>query len=158
MIIVIKISSKNYRSLHNFITKLLNKNFIFKFKSFVKETKIINPTKSVIYSVLKSPHVNKIAQEQFVYKIYNIKLKFFFFQPNLLLLFLKIIKNMLVSDIKINYKIILNKTLYKQNLKVLFNINRLYFYNKKEKLFLLKNFLKFNFMHGEFLLKNKKFR
>ena len=155
MIIIINISSKNYRSLHNFVIKFLNKNYISQFKIFVKEIKLINPTKSTLYSVLKSPHVNKIAQEQFMYKIYNIQLKIFLFQPNLLLRFLKFVKNRLVSDIKINYKIVLNKSLYKQNLTVLFNTNRLYFYNKKEKNFLLKNFLKFNSIHGEFLLKNK---
>ena len=158
MIIIINLSSKNYRSLHNFITKVLNKNFISKFKIFVNEKIIKTPTKSMLYSVLKSPHVNKIAQEQFIYKIYTIKLKIFFFQPNLLLIFLKTIKNILSSDIKINYKIILNKNLYKQNLKILFNTKKLYFYKKKENMFLLKNFLIFNSMHGEFLLKNKTFR
>ena len=151
MIIILNLTSKNHVSLQNFVSRIVNT----KLKIFVKITKKVNPTKFKLYSVLKSPHVNKIAQEQFAVKTYNIQLRIFLFQPNLFLIFLKTIKNILTSDIKINYKIILNKTLYKQYFKKIFNTNRLHFYRKKYKIFLLTNFIFFNFSHGEFLLKNR---
>ena len=57
--------------------------------------------KRVVISVLKSPHVNKTAQEQFEYKIFKGKL--FFKSKNFLriLLLLKKFSNNLFSDVNI---------------------------------------------------------
>ena len=70
MFINIKISSKNKKSLQNFLKvfelfcekKNLKSNTFIKYFSQKQKT-------SNIYTILKSPHVNKKAQEQFEYSI-----------------------------------------------------------------------------------------
>jgi len=160
MVIIINISSKSYNSLSTFVKKFLNKKFMSKLKVVVKKSKSVNPTKSILYTVLKSPHVNKTAQEQFISKTFNMQFELFLYQPHLFFLFFKIIKNTLVSDIVINYKIVINKTMFKKKIKTILNPNRFsfYFINKKKnyKLFLFRRCLKLNEGYGEFLLKNKK--
>ena len=163
MVIIINISSKSYNSLSTFVKKFLNKKFMSKLKIVVKKSKSVNPTKSILYTVLKSPHVNKTAQEQFVSKTFNVQFELFLYQPHLFFLFFKIIKNTLISDISINYKIVINKTMFKKKIKTILNPTRFdfyfYFTNEQEeryKLFLFKRCLKLNEGYGEFLLKNKK--
>lgn len=160
MIIIINISSKSYVSLNNFINFFLSKKFMSKLKVVVQNSKCVYPTRSNLYTVLKSPHVNKTAQEQFMSKTFNIEFKLFVYQPHLFFLFLKIMKNILISDIIINYKIILNKTVFKNKIKNTLNpnvFNFILFDKKKKKIvkFYLKRYLKLTEVYGEFLLTNK---
>ena len=161
MIIIINISSKSYVSLNNFINFFLSKKFMSKLKVVVQKSKFVHPTKSNLYTVLKSPHVNKTAQEQFISKTFNIEFELFVYQPHLFFFFLKIIKNTLISDIIVNYKIIINKTLFKNKIKNTLTpngFNFILFDKKKKKIvkFYLKQYLKLTAIYGEFLLTNKK--
>lgn len=56
-------------------------------------------------TVLKSPHVNKTAQEQFELKTYSAKVSFYSYKNKMYLLMLKKIKNKLFPDIKIRINI-----------------------------------------------------
>jgi len=77
----------------------------------------------VFFSVLKSPHVNKSAQEQFEYNLFKKQIKIDVFQITKLLVILKMIKVKLFSDIEIELKfsvhhksfqkVVLNKINYK---------------------------------------------
>ena len=82
MFIIIQIFSKNSNSISNFLkflyklktNKTLNLNFIIIQSSQFKKSKK--------FSVLKSPHVNKKAQEQFEYNVFNKQLKIYVSQFN----------------------------------------------------------------------------
>jgi ribosomal protein S10 len=119
----ITIISKNKSSLNSVSTllnsinnnKYLNLNIIKKY--FKKKNK-----KSVL-TILKSPHVNKTAQEQFEFKFSS---KQFLIKPttkNLkFILLLKKLESNLFPDTKIILKFISNRKLKKKNSKI-FNIN-----------------------------------
>ena len=86
--------------------------------------------KKKIISVLKSPHVNKTAQEQFEFNFIS---KQFLIKPttkNLkFLLSLKKVKSSLFPDTKILIKLISNQKIKKQNYKI-FKLNN---FNLKQK-------------------------
>lgn len=97
-----------------------NKNSLEKFYTFLlkKQKNIITipiKNKKNHFSILKSPHVNKNAQEQFGFKFFSKKLKLYF-PPNIDYLkhfvMLKKLKNYIFSDvsIKINFVIKTKKT------------------------------------------------
>lgn len=70
MFFFIKISSKNKETLQlflMFLSKLENNNFLIKYFPKQKIKKFI--------TVLKSPHINKSAQEQFEFRVYTKKLQ-----------------------------------------------------------------------------------
>lgn len=70
MVFFIKISSKNKETLQlflMFLSKLENNNLLIKYFPKQKIKKFI--------TVLKSPHINKSAQEQFEYRVYTKKLQ-----------------------------------------------------------------------------------
>src|SRR6476620_2101567 len=103
------IISKNKKSAENgflFFLKNsseLNLNIIKKY--FQKKKK-----KNVL-TILKSPHVNKSAQEQFESKFFSKQLSIYSSKNFQFLLFLKKIKTYLFPDVKIKIKFILNKNL-----------------------------------------------
>ena len=69
MVIKLNIKSNNIKSIIFFIKFL--KNF-YKFYNLNYSFFIISkPSKRKVFSILKSPHVNKISQEQFEIKTYN---------------------------------------------------------------------------------------
>lgn len=100
MFINISIFSKNYKSINRFL--VFFKHFIKQqksihfFKSFQKKEKVKKIT------ILKSPHVNKKAQEQFETRIISKKIVFCSFQLLKTLVLLKKIKHKLFPDIKIS--------------------------------------------------------
>jgi len=104
MFINIKISSKNYKSLKNFITFFItfcetnNLNFKLFLKYFKQRQKKFN------FTILKSPHVNKTAQEQFEYRIFSKQINLYSFQLIKFLIILKKIQIALFSDIKVQIK------------------------------------------------------
>lgn len=85
-----------------FLNKYMNKNFksINFYFSKKKNKKVI--------TLLKSPHVNKTAQEQFEIKFFNFKLKVITTQAFKFLIFLKKIKNYTFADIQIKIKFLNN--------------------------------------------------
>ena len=116
MFFIIHIKSKNYSSLQKFL------NFFY-FKSFQKK-KIVafknmqhyKPKKKV-FTILKSPHVNKTAQEQFEYRLHTKKLKVYSSQFFLFLVFLKKIKFNLFADLDFKIELILNKKILLKKVK-----------------------------------------
>jgi len=109
MFINITILSKNYQFLKLFLK------FCFKNKS--KFDKIFfkclqNKNKKVKIVLLKSPHVNKKAQQHFELNIFLKKFKIFSFQLLKFLILLKKFKTFLFLDIKIQIKFLLNKNMF----------------------------------------------
>lgn len=124
------LSSKSLNSINNFFNILVNfTNFNF---LAIKKTKL-KKTKKNIITILKSPHVNKKAQEQFENRVFS---KIFFISTTQDLKFLIILKKLkleLFPDIKINIKINIKNT---KSFKIkIFDINNynINFFNYKIK-------------------------
>lgn len=157
--------------------KKLSKKFLKSFKkiklSFTFTKIVLNFKKRNIITVLKSPHVNKTAQEQFEYRLYSLNLFIYFFKPSIILFFLKTLnflcflafninlisffcKRKIYSSSKQiirpdNIRIKTNNILNKINLKKEWNlfINSYYIYN-----FILNNkYIQFFDIYGEVCLK-----
>lgn len=76
--------------------------------------------KKNILTILKSPHVNKSAQEQFESKFFSIQFNIYSPKNLQVLFFLKKIKTHIFSDVKMKIKFILNKNLSeKKNVDIL---------------------------------------
>ena len=77
MFIIIQIFSKNSNSISNFLKFLykLKKNKILNLNFTIIQAPQLKKSKQ--FSVLKSPHVNKKAQEQFEYNVFNKQLKIY---------------------------------------------------------------------------------
>ena len=138
----ITITSKNKNSIKDFFL-FLNKNF----KNFNIITKYLKKKKSKkVLTILKSPHVNKTAQEQFETRLFTSQISVYYSKKNLLaLIFLKKIKTYLFPDIKIKIKFTINKFLLEQTkLKHInpdsFKINFFYQKLKNKKLKSIKNY------------------
>jgi ribosomal protein S10 len=106
-------SSSNEKSLKNFI-ELLKENFKNKQTSIIKIGRFIENKK--IVTILKSPHVNKSAQEQFekrekIVQIFIISENF-----NKIIITVKKILNTIFRDIKLTVKYLTNSHSRKSNL------------------------------------------
>lgn len=123
MFICIDISSKNLLSLKKFET-IFNDNSlatVFNIKVFnYKKTKI---KKKNFFSILKSPHVNKSAQEQFETTIYNHQIILYSYHGLLLNFFFKYIKSNLFSDLTVKIIFNLNNNRLTKTLKTKLNPN-----------------------------------
>lgn len=108
--IELTLTSSNKKSIHAFLSLFKQLYFI----TFIEKLKIV-PAKQKKYqlSILKSPHVNKIAQEQFHLNKVKYKLKITKTHVIHLLLFLKLLKNAGLADVNIKCKFFLpsNKNL-----------------------------------------------
>lgn len=116
----ITIISNNKQSVKDFIIFL--KNCPLNIKNIKKYS--YKKTKKKIVTVLKSPHVNKTAQEQFEIILFRTKLSIFSFSNLKSLIFFKKLKNSLFPDIKIKIKFNINNNFDKQkNIEVINPIN-----------------------------------
>nr|QUJ24016.1 40S ribosomal protein S10 [Nothophytophthora amphigynosa]QUJ24017.1 40S ribosomal protein S10 [Nothophytophthora amphigynosa] len=105
---ILRITFKSIQKINKIKQKLLklkNKN---KFKNIQINGIFQTKNKNKIFTVLKSPHVNKKSREQFIYKNYTQKIDIKFFNILQLLNFLIIIKKVLSENFIINAKIIKN--------------------------------------------------
>lgn len=107
----------------NIVIKSKNKNSILKFlkifKNFSKSKKLhlsrvliffqANCPENV-FTILKSPHVNKRAQEQFEFTIYSQKIQIRTFQITKTLIVLKKIQGTFFSEIELDIKFLIDKT------------------------------------------------
>lgn len=89
-------------------------------------------------SILKSPHVNKTAQEQFEYRIFSKHFLIFSIKPQIFLLFLKRLKSLSFSGLKLEIEAVFrNQTTNKSVLRFIDPDNILlqknYFIEKKFK-------------------------
>lgn len=142
--ISIKIQSRNRKSLNKFYsffkkirrTKLYIKKLNIKF--------INNKKKNAFFTILKSPHINKTAQEQFSYSTFAHLLEIEILKIQKLLIILKKITNKLFPDVYV--KTIFNIEENKKNKKLLVSqlLNTDYIKCKKKNLIyyllLLSNF------------------
>jgi ribosomal protein S10 len=99
--------SKNKNSLNSsflFLFNLSTLNFKIVIKYFQKQIK-----KNFI-TILKSPHINKKAQEQFETRFYSKQLYIYSSKKLKYLFFFKKIQNNIFSDVKIKIKISINHT------------------------------------------------
>jgi ribosomal protein S10 len=116
----LQIKSKNEKSLQHFL-QFFFKHLTTKFKIF--STAISNQNNIKIITLLKSPHVNKIAQEHFGFSIYlkNLLLQSFDLKTNSIAL--KKILNSLFQDVSINLKFIAQKTIEEKNNIIVFYLD-----------------------------------
>jgi ribosomal protein S10 len=113
----ITITSKNKQSLKDY-SKFFNNNIeIFKLlsKSYnkIKNKKII--------TILKSPHVNKKAQEQFEFSLFSKQITLQMPNSYKFLILLKKIETNLFSDVNIKIKLLVNKNLPEKFQTKIFN-------------------------------------
>lgn len=109
MYLELKIITKNKESINKFLSFLFKnhkQNLIFQHMTKKKKKKM--------FTVLKAPHVNKVAQEQFEYKILTNQANLYSLKTLKLMFYFKNIQNKLFSNIKIE----LNSLFLKQNKKL----------------------------------------
>lgn len=115
MFFYLKVSCKDRRILKKFI------GFFSKIKSlpvFIKP--FSKKKKRKVITVLKSPHVNKTAQEQFEYRFFSKSFLVFSSKPSIFFLLLKKLKNFSFSGIKIEVKGLFEKdAAYRHVLKLI---------------------------------------
>nr|YP_010139035.1 ribosomal protein S10 [Lithodesmium undulatum]QQJ94643.1 ribosomal protein S10 [Lithodesmium undulatum] len=109
MFVNINISSKHLDTVNDFVIfffKLVNlKNLKLKiFKKFKNTSK-----KKKTFTVLKSPHVNKTAQEQFKSEIFSYNIYFYSLQLPKILFILKKINTSLFQDLNLKIRININE-------------------------------------------------
>ena len=152
MFVIIDIYSKNRNSLKTFVNFFCDENLLLNLQVDMLKTKARKPTKKTVITVLKSPHVNKIAQEQFEYRVYKKQFKCFVPQILLFLIFFKKLRANLFSDIKFKFKIISNKKFETTKLKHTFNVDSYCLVHKELNLIRYLNLLT---IYGESVLKLK---
>lgn len=102
----LKISSKNEKSLNSFLFFFLN---CLNNKFNVIQKMVSNNSSKRIITLLKSPHVNKAAQEQFEIRFFSKKLLAESFDLEKNLIFIKTISNKLFKDVSINLQFKISK-------------------------------------------------
>lgn len=108
MFINIYISSKNKNSLNAFVIFMQKLSDNKKLNSKILIKLFQQKTIKNFFTVLKSPHVNKTAQTQFEYKVYNKQFTLFVDSPSKLILFLKFFQKKIFSDVSLKIKIKIN--------------------------------------------------
>lgn len=153
MFLIIDLNSNNIKSLKNFQFFFLRTKINKRLKIFYNLHSQVSKTKS--FTVLKSPHVNKIAQEQFNYRSYKTKL--IIFSPNFLLLlyFLKLVNYKLFPNVSIKIKIYSDFAGYTKKFNHCFNPNKYIIKNNKQTL--ITNYLHIFELFGHFSFLNKNF-
>jgi len=152
MFINIHIYSKNYASIKRIIAIFSNHYLLKKLNLTIFRSIYQNPTKRKIFTVLKSPHVNKIAQEHFEYNIYKKTLKIHCFKGFLVLTVLRMLKYKIFADVKFKISIISFPFKFKQNLQNNINPNNFILIRNS---FCLKTYLKIFNNYGNFVLRSK---
>jgi ribosomal protein S10 len=113
----INIISKNKKSLENFVT-FVNSNL----QKLQITNKYFQKKKNrKILTILKSPHVNKKAQEQFNSNLYHKSVNIYLPQYFKLITFIKTVKSNLFLDVRVKVKLIINNKLEKKMHRNIFN-------------------------------------
>jgi ribosomal protein S10 len=119
------IKTKNKIALKNFLL-FLNKNMDKNFNLIKKKFK--KKKKKIVFTVLKSPHVNKSAQEQFEMNFMSFQLTISTTQVFKILIFLKKLKNSIFADITFKINFFTNSKKYTVLRKKLFDIDNFKIY------------------------------
>ena len=114
--------SKHKKTINDFLNFLKNNTT----QNFQLQTKKLKITR---LSVLKSPHINKKAQEQFQYIYFCISLSFVTYKIKKKLFFLKKIKNQLFPELNLLIK---GTYFKKKNIVKLLSPNNIITYNQKK--------------------------
>lgn len=114
----ITLKSKNRNSLEKFY-QFFNRN-TFRNLKLIKKFFQKKSTKKVI-TLLTSPHVNKVAQEQFELKIFKMQYRIRTAQTLKFLIFMKRIKTHLFPDVSVKLQKVSNELKQKSYNKTLFN-------------------------------------
>ena len=117
MFINIHIYSKNYRSIKLISSFFTNKIFLESLNLTSSNFSYQTPTRTKLFTVLKSPHVNKTAQEHFEYTIYTKQFKIHSSKSFLLLVFLKKLKHNVFFDVMFKIELVNQPLKYTQKLK-----------------------------------------
>lgn len=152
MFINIHIYSKNYLSIKRLITFFSNNFLLKKLNLTVFSSIYQNPIKRKIFTVLKSPHVNKTAQEHFEYSIYKKTLKIHSYKGFLVLRLLKILKYRIFPDVKFKISVINQPIEFKRNLQNKMNPNNFIVIHNN---FEIKTYLKVFNHYGNFVVTSK---
>ena len=125
MFIRLFIKSKNKYSLIKFLQVF--KNFINNKELKLNKTLVFSQRQKInkVFSILKSIHVNKTAQEQFEFDLFSKNIKIHTFQILKLLIILKKIETNFFSDIQIRVKLLINKKYKKEITKQNLNIGKI---------------------------------
>lgn len=123
MFINIHIYSKNYLSVKRLVIFFSNEFLLKKLNLTTFNSIYQNPIKRKTFTVLKSPHVNKTAQEHFEYSIYKKTLKIHAYKGFLVLRLLKVLKYKIFPDVKFKISIINQPFEFRRNLQNKINPN-----------------------------------
>ena len=127
MFFYLKVSSKNKKVLEQFVqflSKLKSSSTILKHFAKQKQRKFV--------TILKSPHVNKTAQEQFEVKFYSKQFLINSLKPLTYFLFLKKLKNTSFPGIKLELKGLFSKLEESEMLLKLTNPDNIITQNKRD--------------------------
>lgn len=106
---ILRITFKSFQKINQLKQNLLNLKKFIKFKKIKINGIFQTKQQKKIFTLLKSPHVNKKSREHFIYKNYKPKIDIKFKQIFKLLNFLILIKKILSKNSLINIKIIKKK-------------------------------------------------
>nr|UXG53554.1 ribosomal protein S10 [Pythium oligandrum] len=104
----LRISFKSIKKIDNLKKNILKLKKNYNFKNIKIKGTFNIKNKNKIFTLLKSPHVNKKSREHFIYKNYIQKMDFQCLKFFQLLNFLIILKKSLTKNFLINVKIIKN--------------------------------------------------
>jgi ribosomal protein S10 len=105
---ILRISFKSVEKINNLKKNILKIKKIYNFKNFKIKGIFKIKNKNKIFTLLKSPHVNKKSREHFIYKNYIHKIEINFMDVFQLINFLIIFKKILSKNFLIDVKIIKN--------------------------------------------------
>lgn len=103
---ILRITFKSIKTINNIKIKLLKLQKINKFKNIQIKEIFKNKNKNKIFTLLKSPHVNKKSREHFIYKNNIQKIQINFLNIIQVFNYIIIIKKILSENFIINFKII----------------------------------------------------
>ena len=148
MFFYIKIFSKEKKNISKFIN-FLSKTSLFK---FVELNQISNKKKRKFVTILKSPHVNKTAQEQFELRVYSKHILIFSSKPFLSFFILKKLKLLTFSGINLKIKYFFQKKYFNKRVLSVLNPDNVKITQSKK---LNYKYLELFDCFGEVSLKNK---
>lgn len=105
---ILRINFKSVQKINGLKKNLLKIKELYNFKNLKIKGFFKVKNKNKIFTLLKSPHVNKKSREHFIYKNYVQKIDLNFINIFQLLNFLIILKKILSKDFLIDIKIIKN--------------------------------------------------
>jgi ribosomal protein S10 len=103
---ILRTTFKSIQKINNIKKNLLKLKKISKFKNIQIKGIFKIKDKNKIFTLLKSPHVNKKSREHFIYKNYTQKIEVQFSNIIELFNFMIIVKKILTENFIINFKIL----------------------------------------------------